>query len=132
MLFLMVAGLIAVCWGIFREPVLCAAAILMWGTGDAAAALVGIPFGRHKIKTRWTDGKKSFEGSLAMFVVSFASGLLLLIFATNMNAGHVLLSVVISSFPGTLTELFSPSEYDTITVPTVIAAILLIINCAVR
>ncbi len=128
MLFLMVAVMIAVCWGVFGEPVLCAAAILMWGTGDAAAALVGIPFGRHKIKTRWTDGKKSWEGSLAMFAVSFLSGFLMLLTAHNAGLGYVFLSAFFGALLGSLMELFSPSEYDTITVPAVIVIILLLLN----
>ncbi len=132
MLFLMVAVLVAICRGVFNETVLCAAAILMWGTGDATAALVGIPFGRHKIKTRWTDGKKSWEGSMAMFAVSFICGLLMLLIAENTGPGYAFLSAFFGALSGTLTELFSPSEYDTITVPTVIAAVLLIINCAMR
>ena len=132
MLFLMVATLIAVCWGVFGEPVLCAAAIVMWGTGDAAAALVGIPYGRHKIKTRWTDGKKSWEGSLSMFAVSFVSGLLMLLITHNAGLGYILLSAFFGAVSGSLAELFSPSEYDTITVPTVIALILLIVNGAMH
>ena len=132
MLFLMVAVLIAVCWGVYKEPVLCAAAILMWGTGDAAAALVGIPYGRHKIKTRWTDGKKSWEGSLAMFAVSFLSGLLMLIIAHNAGLGYLFLSAFCGALLGSLVELVSPSEYDTVTVPTIISAILLVINCAMN
>ena len=130
MLFLMVAVLIAVCWGIFGEPVLCASSILMWGTGDAAAALVGIPYGRHKIKTKWTDGKKSWEGSLAMFAVSFMSGVLMLLIAHNAGWRYMFLSAFSGALSGSFVELFSPSEYDTITVPTVIAVILLIINGA--
>ena len=130
--FLMVAALIAVCWGIFGEPVLCAASILMWGTGDAAAALVGIPFGKHKIKTRWTDGKKSREGTAAMFAVSFVSGLLMLLLAHEAGLPYALLSAAVGALFGALTELFSPSEYDTVTVPSVIAAVLLLINAAVR
>ena len=44
MLFLMFAAVISVVWGVFGKPYIAAAAILMWGTGDAAAALIGIPF----------------------------------------------------------------------------------------
>lgn len=132
MLFFMVAFLIMVCWGFFNEPNLCAASILMWGTGDAAAALFGIPYGKHKIKTRWTDGKKSWEGSLSMFVVSFASGLLMLLLTHDSGLGYVLLSALSGALLGAMTELFSPSEYDTITVPAVIAAVLLIINSTVH
>ena len=48
-LFIMFTALIAVAWGVFHRAELAAASILMWGAGDAAAALIGIPFGRHKL-----------------------------------------------------------------------------------
>ena len=128
MLFIMVAVLITICWGIFGEPVLCASSILMWGIGDAFAALIGIPYGRHKIKAGRNKGKKSWEGSLAMFAFSFVCGLLMLLFVHNSGLTQALLSAAAGAFLGTLTELFSHSEYDTITVPAVIAAVLLIIN----
>ncbi len=40
-LFLTDAVLVAVCWGIFDLPYIAVTAILMWGTGDGTAALVG-------------------------------------------------------------------------------------------
>lgn len=127
LLFFMFAALISVAWGVFREPHLAAAAILMWGTGDAAAALVGIPCGKHKVHSRFTDGKKSWEGSLAMLAVSFFSGLILLLSVQKAALPQALLMAFLGAFLGTATELFSPSEYDTVTVPAVIVAVLLII-----
>ena len=127
MLFFMFAAVIAVCWGVFLQPGLAAAAIIMWGTGDAAAALVGIPFGRHKVKSRLTDGKKSWEGSAAMLLVSFLCGMLMLVFAQKMALSKAILNALIGAALGTVTELISPSEYDTVTVPTVIAAVLLLL-----
>ena len=125
LLFIMFAGVIAVAWGIFGQPQLAAAAILMWGTGDAAAALVGIPFGKHKVRCRLTDGKKSWEGSFSMLLVAFATGLLVLLPAGEASLQGTLLPVCIGAIAGTTAELFSPSEYDTVTVPAVILAVLL-------
>lgn len=125
MLFLMFAALIGVCWGVFGQPHLCATAILMWGTGDAAAAVVGIPFGRHKVRSRLTDGKKSWEGSAAMLVVSFACGLVMLLLVQKATFSQAVVSAFVAALLGTATELVSASEYDTVTVPAVIAAVLL-------
>ena len=105
-----------------------AAAILMWGAGDAAAALVGIPFGKHKVKCRLADGKKSWEGSIAMLLVSFAVGMLVLLLSKDMGVVKALLLAGIGALAGTLAELFSPSEYDTVTVPVVILAVLLVLE----
>ena len=55
----------------------------------------------------------------------------MLLIAHNAGWGYVLLSSFLGALYGAATELFSPSEYDTITVPTVIAAILLAVNLAV-
>ena len=128
LLFFMFAALVAVSWGAFGKPVLAAAAILMWGTGDAAAALVGIPYGRHKVRSRFTDGKKSWEGSLAMLAVSFAGGMLVLSAVGKMALPRCVCAAGLGAVLGTVTELFSPSEYDTVTVPAVIAAALLLLG----
>lgn len=116
---------IAASWGIFGQPQLAAAAIIMWGAGDAAAALIGIPFGKHKVRCKLTDGKKSWEGSLAMLLVSFAVGLVVLLFLKNAGVPKALLLSGVGALAGTAAELFSPSEYDTVTVPAVILAVLL-------
>ena len=128
LLFFMFAALISVSWGVFGKPHLAAAAILMWGTGDAAAALVGIPHGRHKVRSRLTDGKKSWEGSLAMLAVSFISGMIVLSAVQKTALPQAALSAGLGALLGTVTELFSPSEYDTVTVPAVIAAVLLLLG----
>jgi uncharacterized membrane protein YfcA/dolichol kinase len=127
MLFFMFAAVIAVCWGAFRNAKLASAAILMWGTGDAAAALIGVPFGRHKVKSRLTDGKKSWEGSGAMLLVSFLAGLVILLAAQKCDLPAALASAAAGALLGTITELITPSEYDTVTVPAVIAAVLLLL-----
>ncbi len=126
LLFLMFTAMILVAWGKYNQPILAAASIVMWGTGDAAAALVGIPFGKHKVRSRFTDGKKSWEGSPAMFLVCFVIGLLFLSRLQSTVWTHVLLSAGIGALAGTVTELVSPSEYDTITVPVVIVVVLLL------
>ncbi len=128
LLFSMFAALTALCWGLFGKPHLAIAAILMWGTGDAAAALVGIPFGKHKVKLRMVDGKKSWEGSAAMFAVSFLLGLITLLPVQGMEPLRALLLAGLGALMGMVTELLSPSEYDTVTVPIVIAAVLLALH----
>ncbi len=126
MLFLMFAAVTAAAWGLFGKPFLGAAAILMWGTGDAAAALVGIPFGRHKGKLKPADGRKSWEGSAAMLAVAFLCGFCVLYFGSGMSLSIALPTAFAAALFGTATELFSPSEWDTVTVPAVTAAVLLL------
>lgn len=127
MLFFMFAGVIAVAWGVFGQPGIAATAILMWGMGDAAAALVGIPCGRHKVGPPLSDGKKSWEGTLAMFATAFASGTVLLMAVLGMPLARALPAVVLGAVLGAVTELASPSKYDTVTVPIAVLICLLVL-----
>ena len=128
LLFGMIAVLNAVSAGIFNETFPAVCAILMWGIGDGSAALIGIPFGKHKIKSRFTDGKKSWEGTLAMFFSAFVVGILMIRFF----GGHSFLSALLTAFPAAfiaaLTELVSSSELDTVTVPTAVLIVLLLLQ----
>ena len=128
LLFFMFAVLIAISWGIFHEPNLGIAAILMWGVGDGAAALVGVPLGRHKVRSRFTDGKKSWEGSTAMFLAAFLSGLAVLLLAEKMPVPRASLTAGIGALVAAATELVSSSEYDTVTVPFAVLAVLLVLG----
>lgn len=123
MLFFMFGAVITVAWGLYDNPDAAAAAVLMWGVGDAAAALVGIPFGRHKIRIRPVDGKKSWEGSCAMLAVSALTGTGLLCLYSGYSPRTALLCVLPMVLAGTIAELFSPSEWDTVTVPVTMLAL---------
>ena len=127
MIFSVIAAIVAIVWGFFGQQIIAATAILMWGTGDAAAALIGVPLGKHKVKCRWTESKKSWEGSAAMLVISFLCGLLTLLLAQKMAIPRALCSAGCAALFGTAAELFTPSEYDTITVPETVAVVLLLL-----
>ncbi|MDE6592754.1 MAG: TSUP family transporter [Oscillospiraceae bacterium] len=128
MLFLMFAVVAAVAWGIFGKPYAAATAILMWGTGDAAAALVGIPFGKHKVHLKPVNGKKSWEGTAAMFLVSLICGLSVFLLYCHFPFWESLAPIFVGAIIGAATELFSPSEYDTVTVPVAVLVVLLLLS----
>ena len=98
----------------------------MWGTGDAAAALVGIPFGRHKVNFPPINGRKSWEGTAVMFLVSFLAGYGLLCLWGGYQYGMIP-AVLFGAAVGAATELFSPSEWDTVTVPLAVLTMLLLL-----
>ena len=127
MVFFMFAAVIAVSWGVFHDPNAAAAAILMWGVGDAAAALVGIPFGRHKVKFKPVNGKKSWEGSCAMFTAAALVGGVILCVCSGSFAGITILRVLLMALAGMAAELLSPSEWDTVTVPVTMLAVALVL-----
>lgn len=126
MLFFMFAAVIAAAWGLLGKPYIAAAAILMWGTGDAAAALVGIPFGKHKVNFPPINGKKSWEGTAAMLLVSFLAGCGLLCLWGGYPYS-VIPAVLFGAVTGAATEVFSPSEWDTVTVPVAVLTVLLLL-----
>ncbi len=102
--------------------------ILAAESWQAAAALIGIPFGKHKVQLRITGGKKSWEGSAAMFAVAFLTGFLILLFARHTAFLAALPAALIGAFVGTGVELVTPSEYDTVTVPVAVLAVLLLLT----
>ena len=60
-----------------------------------------------------------------MLLVSFLAGLLMLLLR-HVDSLKSLLFAGLGALLGTLTEVYSPSELDTLTVPVVIAAVMLL------
>ena len=108
LLFTTFAVLTAIGWGIFDKRTITAAAILMWGVGDAVAALVGIPFGRHKVHAKLSDGKKSWEGTISMFLASFVFGMAFLLLQTHTPAASLMLNCVLGAPPVQQQSCFHP------------------------
>lgn len=103
-----------------------AASILMWGIGDAAAALIGITYGKHVIPWRISDGKKTYEGSGAFFISALLSGLAVLAAAhISMDLLHIS-AIIAAAAAGTFAELVSKQGNDTVFAPAAILAVLLI------
>lgn len=98
------------------------AVILMWGFGDAFAALVGIPFGRHKLPVG--DKKKSLEGSMAFIVAGvLCSGLYLFLKVPGFFMGwKSIVALVLVAILSSIAEIFSKEKWDNIIVPVVCAA----------
>jgi dolichol kinase len=99
----------------------------MWGVGDAAAALVGIPLGRNKVNFRPVNGRKSWEGSGAMFAASAIVGIVILCLCSGSFNGTSVLCALAMALAGTVTELLTSSEWDTVTVPVTMLAVALIL-----
>lgn len=117
LVFTMFAFVISVCWGIFHDRILVIASIFAWGIGDAFAALVGKRFGKHKIKDRFTDGKKSYEGTLAMFISSFVTVSVVMTFHGGLSlAGYIIIPLVTAAISA-IAELYSKNGMDTVICP---------------
>ena len=125
LLFLSNAVWVAVAWGIFNLPFVAVTAILMWGCGDAAAALIGKRFGKHHVKLKFADEKKTWEGSLGMVLVSTTVGIICMLFMAPMPWYQIIIMSVVTAVFGAFTELISHNGNDTVWVPMVNTAVLL-------
>ena len=116
---------VSVCWGWMGDRYLVFACIYAWGVGDAFAALVGKRFGKHKIKWKLADGKKSLEGSGAMFVCSFLSVFFVLLIRGGLPIPVCLLIALVTGAVCTVVELCTKNGLDTVICPTAAMAVIL-------
>lgn len=117
LVFFMFAAVITICWGWMGDKYLALASVSAWGFGDAAAAMVGKRFGKHKITWKYTDGKKCFEGSSAMFVTSLISVAVILIIRGGLPvAGYIVIPIVVALISA-FAELYSKEGMDTVICP---------------
>ena len=116
---------ISVCWGVFGDKLLVLACVYAWGVGDAFAALIGKQFGRHKIHLPFSDPRKSWEGSAAMFLSSFLSVLIILFIRGGLALPSCMLISLLAAAATTLVELSTKGGLDTITCPAAAMAVIL-------
>ncbi len=89
--------------------------LLILALGDSLAALVGIRHGRLRYRT--LDGRKSLEGSMTMFVVSFACILLPFGFAGTVGLGSLLAIAMWVALALTLLEAIAWRGIDNFLLP---------------
>lgn len=121
------ALLIGLFWGLLGSKwhYIIAVAVMAWGFGDAAAALVGKFFGRNCVFHSWIEGAKTYEGTLAMIVVAAVAVFLGLVFYGQQPWYVALVSSVVVAPVCGVVELFSRKGTDTLTVPLSAALLLL-------
>ncbi|NLV17462.1 MAG: phosphatidate cytidylyltransferase [Syntrophomonadaceae bacterium] len=119
------ALLICVCWGLLGKKYLIIASVLAWGLGDAAAALVGKRFGRHFIEGKLVEGRKSLEGTLAMFGVSFAAVMVVLLVHGSVKWYAYVPIAVVTAAVCAVVELYTKAGMDTVTCPLAAAAVMI-------
>ena len=114
---------IALSWGIFKSQQVAICAFFSWGFGDAAAAVIGVRFGKHKIGK---EKRKSVEGTVACFVFSFFGVLLGLHLRGALSLWDFIVVIPMTAFVTTVTEFYSPKGSDTILCPVAAVGSLLI------
>lgn len=117
--------LICVCWGLLNQKFFIIASVFAWGFGDAAAALIGKRFGRHYIEGKLVEGRKSVEGSVAMFIVSFIAVLVVLLLNGTLNKLGYLPVALTTAAVCSVVELYTKGGMDTLTCPFAAAAVMI-------
>ena len=100
-------------WGI-NQPQYATIGILTMSYGDGMAALIGQHFGQHQYQVGGMT--KSWEGSLAMFLVSYAICNIILMFSLGHTWQNSFISTVLA-ISATGLESFSWWGIDNLTVP---------------
>lgn len=121
----MMAFSVTVCWGLFGDRYLVLASVYAWGIGDALAALVGKAYGKHKIRWKFADGKKSMEGSAAMFLCAFVSVFAVLLIRGGLSPIGCFIIALLTAPVCTLAELCAKNGMDTVICPVSAMAVTL-------
>lgn len=117
LVYTMFALVVMVCWGVFGDKYLALASLYAWGIGDAAAALIGKKYGKYKIIAPGLDGKKSYEGTIAMFLVSCSSVFFILMWRGGLQVFSCMLISLVVGMVCAVTELYSGNGNDTVICP---------------
>ena len=125
LVFGMFAVVIAICWGWLNDRHLVLASVYAWGFGDAAAALVGKKWGKHKISFGHADNRKSAEGSAAMFLVSLVSVAVILICRGGLSIAGYIVVPIVTALVSAAAELYSKNGHDTVICPLSAMVVLL-------
>ena len=128
LLFLSHAALIALCWGWLGKPWIAVTAILTWGVGDTAAALVGKRYGKHHVQLPLADHRKTWEGSAAMLLFAFATAFLAMLITAPLAWTLCLLFAALAAPMAAYVELISHGGNDTVTVASAVAAVLALLS----
>jgi len=105
-----------------------AAGVLPMAYGDASAALIGEKYGKRRYQI---FASKSLEGSIAMFVISFSSftvGMLFFSAVYSFAVSNVIVAALGVAFMAVLVEGLSPIGFDNLTVPILSAFTFLLLT----
>ena len=80
--------------------------------------LIGKRFGKHKIRLKYADNRKSVEGSLAMFLSSALSVAIVLLARGGLHPLGYLVIPTAAATVTTLVEMHTRGGMDTVTCPT--------------
>lgn len=113
--------LVVLCWGGRISFAAGTIGVLVLGWGDGMAALVGENYGRRSFSI--IGGRKTVEGTVTMFLFSFAVILVCLLIFGYLGPLGLLPTALLLALGATLIEVLTPLGIDNITVPILTALI---------
>ncbi len=103
----------------FDNMVIIAIGILAMSYGDGFASIIGIRYGRKKYKI-FSD-QKSYVGSFAMFIFTFITTVVALIYYNIVLSSYVIIVLIGIAFIAAVVEGLTPKGLDNLSVPFVAA-----------
>ncbi len=97
------------------SPLASTIGVLVMGYGDGLAALIGAKWGKREIP--FNVSKKSYLGTLTMFIVSVVVVLVALIFFSDLSLAKLITVTVVVAFVSAVVEVLTPFGLDNLTVP---------------
>jgi phytol kinase len=105
----------------FDNMVIIAIGILAMSYGDGFASIIGLKFGKTKYKV--FGDKKSYVGSFAMFVFTFITTIVAILYYEISITSTILLVLLFISLMSAVVEGLTPKGLDNLSVPFVAAFI---------
>ena len=99
----------------FNNMVVIAIGILAMSYGDGFASIIGVKFGQKKYNV-FSD-EKSYIGSFAMFVFTFITMIIALLYYEISITFYVLLAIAFISLIASIVEGLTPKGFDNLAVP---------------
>lgn len=103
----------------FDNMVVIAIGILAMSYGDGFASLIGLKYGKTKYKI--FGDEKSYVGSIAMFIMTFITTVVAILYYGILITPYLLLILVFIALIAALVEGLTPKGFDNLSVPFVAA-----------
>ena len=103
----------------FNNMVVIAIGILAMSYGDGFASIIGLKYGKKKYKI--FGDEKSYIGSIAMFITTFSTILVAILYYEISFTINLILILAFISLIAALVEGFTPRGFDNLSVPFVAA-----------
>lgn len=105
----------------FDDMIIIAIAIFAMSYGDGFASIIGIKYGKRKYRV--LGDEKSYIGSFTMFVFTFITTIVAVIYYDVGITNYLIISLLVISLAAAIVEGITPKGLDNLSVPFVVTAL---------